>query len=437
MVYRSITLKSTETIRRTINMAVGYTPKQIKSMIDQYQKGVDVGNIVTAHPRNANEAKGWTYEFWETQPVTQMNKKAALPRIINESIRDNYTDKQTETKLPDKFSWKDYTNRSDDVCQFLNKYYKSDTKFVQVFTPEYLKFAIPEKNGEILAVEAGGKICAIICMTTNRMQLFDKEKDVVHVPFICIHPKLRTKNLFNVLIEEVKRRYLSKDGPVEIGYFTTSVYIPTPVCRTENYNRPINYEKLYDTGFVKMEKVEELAKAIEEYVVHKPKKYDYSPTIVPLSMENSQRVYEILCEYQNKYNVHNKYSYDEFCEVFLNKSVVKSYVLLEKDEITDFFSFYTYMQRNVQNDKTIKTAKMFLYTSDTITPLTIFKYAIYYASKDEADLFVCTDSMENLEVVYDNFNKFTRGNTITNYNFYNWETAEMSPEQLCLTPINQ
>ena len=73
---------------------------------------------------------------------------------------------------------------------------------------------------------------------------------------------------------------------------------------------------------------------------------------------------------------------------------------------------------------------MFIYSSNEITPLSLFKNAIIDASTENIDVFMCSDIMENNEICYDNVNKFTQTSSVAYLNTFNWECPEISPEQV-------
>lgn len=444
-------------------MSNTYSLTRLDQLIQMKKEGKDVSKFQITYPVNEEEAHGWDYKYWKTKPVTQLDNRAVLPRIIDDNYLEKYKDKP-ETKLPSQYQWSTYDiNNNDDlekVSNFLTKFYgceNNKSKFAHEFTPRLLKWLLI--NGFIYGVEAitetksenntenntenkvENKIVAVICGRIQRMQLFNLETNTVQITHTCVHPKLREKKLLQILIEETIRRQ-ANNSDCKVGCFNTMKYIPKPVCKTENYNRAINYERLYKTGFVKLVRKdknteeEELELAINEYKVRTPIKRDDSPIVVRMDQSNVEKAHEILCEYQDKYNIYDKYTLEEFKERFMNSDVCSSYVLIKNDEVKDFFSYYHHSMINVENKQSIRITKMYLYSSNEITPLTIYKYAIYHASKENADLFTCTDCEENLEVVYDNFNKFQKGNTYAYFNFFNWECAELSPEQVCLTPVN-
>lgn len=421
-------------------MSTNYSTKRLQDYIEKYKRGEKVDKFLQEPPTTLEESKLWDYTFWKTQPVTQLDTIIALPRVIN----SNLVKSEEVIRMIKPYEWFriDINNDSqmNDVVTFLNKYYVADKNknkcYNQVFTKEYLRWELGDRayiNCIMPYNTDTSKIGGVICATVREMQLFNLSTDVAYVTHMCLHPKLRDNRLTELFVQETVRQMGTLN--CQIGYFTTTNYVPTPVCRSDIYYRPINYEKLYNNGFVRLDKdkMSDLPLAIAEYTVNKAANRG-----VKLTEQYVEAAYELVCNYQEKYNLYEKYTLEQFIKTFLDNSVVSSYVILNSDdEVLDFYSYVKYDVKSLtKQDVTINCARMHLYTSTEITPLTIFKSAIISASLENVDMLVCTEVMENMEVVYDNVNKFLK-NTMTlgsyqYYNFYNWECPELSPEQVCL-----
>ncbi|AYV76475.1 MAG: N-myristoyltransferase [Terrestrivirus sp.] len=426
-----------------------YSFSRIQDYIAKVKNNEDVTDFLLKHPKTKEDAIKWDYKYWKTQPVTQIGKVAPLPKIINKEILNKHKE---EVKMLEPYTWKNFDLNNDadmeEVVKFINKYNVSDenSKFKYVYTKENIKYMLSHKQnrGYIFGMTATSNkdetssdknstiTGGIVCFTIKKLQLFDLVKDVGSVKYIGIHPKLRDKGLAKILMNETIRRLTAMN--IEMGDFRTNLYIPTPVCKVEYYYRPINYKKMYELGYVKLENVKELKRAIDEYKVdHIVKSKGVKLSSQPI--EKMKQAYDILCDYQDKYNIYEKYTLEEFIHTFMNNKSISSYVILNEDgDVQDFYSYTKYGMKSLEkNDSTdsIRVAKIHTYTSTEITPLSIFKSAIIDASNESIDLFTSTDVMENLEVLYDNFNKFVKGETFVHYNFYNWECPELSPEQVC------
>jgi ribosomal protein S18 acetylase RimI-like enzyme/predicted DNA-binding protein YlxM (UPF0122 family) len=427
-----------------------YSFSRIQEYIDKMQNKEDVSNFLLTHPKTKEESVRWNYKYWKTQPVTQIGSNASLPKLINNQI---LTEIKEQSKMLQPYEWKDFDLNNatdmDEILKFINKYNVSEenSKFQYVHTKDSIKsmlshnqhkgyiFGVTTNSSETNANANTNIIGGIICYTVKRLQLFDLTKEVGTVKYIGVHPKLREKGINKMLMNEVVRRL--KLLNIEIGSFKTDVYIPTPICKVEYYQRPINYKKLYETGYVKLDNVEELKTAIDDYSIHSTAK-SRGVKLCDQPIDKIKQAYDILCDYQDKYNIYEKYTLEEFIHTFMNSKTISSYIIMSDDGTTvqDFYSYSKYTIRPIKLDpknlnNTLRVAKIHTYTSTEITPLTIFKSAIISANNESCDLFISTDIMENLEILYDNFNKFVKGDTYIYYNFYNWECAELAPEQLC------
>lgn len=421
------------------------TQGQLNRMMDYLErrrKGEKLPDFVLNHPMNADEAKNWEYKFWSTQPVPKIGESVGLPGIILKHLKEHYVHQE---KMFDPYQWFNLTPMDldssswDDILNFLNKYYKINSKdeFREHFTKDYLRwilgrdyiilgFKVKSEDGPI---RFGGLIMASV----KQMQIFNMDVPVADTQYLCIHPKLREKQLAPMLIREMTR-CMSNRGVI-VGYFHAEEYIPVPFCRVEFYNRPLNYERLYNAGFIKLEQNVTLDRAVSTCMIS----YKNKHKVVKMTDKHYNLVFKLLCEYQNKYNVYRKYSFEEFIDSFADNSCVNSFVILGDDGgVLDFYSYYKLpyfvfkSQKNPKVPNFINAAYMNMYTSVNVTQLTIFKAALLSARDDLMDIFICSDAMENIDVLYDNVSKFSRGSTVLNHHFLNLKCPEISPQQLCL-----
>ena len=182
---------------------------------------------------------------------------------------------------------------------------------------------------------------------------------------------------------------------------------------------------MYKFDYVTLDKKSDLPLAINEYKISTTSKG------VKMTTENAQEAYDKLCEYQERYNIYEIYTLEQFIRTFLDNANISSFVIKENGVVKDFYSYHKYSLK--KNSDIINVAKMFIYTSNEITPLSLFKNAIIDASNENIDVFTCSDIMENNTVCYDNVNKFTQTKGNLYFNTYNWECPPISPEQIMLS----
>ena len=392
-------------------------------------------NKIIVLPKNREEAEKHEFKFWGKQDVLQLNKYATVPKMCNSEV----IPAESQQKMHEPYEWARYDIMNETemnrVVSFINMQYNdgNNNKYVQVYTVKYLRWLLAD-SPIIIGVRAktGGNIGAISCIKTNEMQLYNKRHNTASVEIFCVHKKLRQKGVAELLMNETKRVVLS-ERDIKIGKFMTQVYVPTPVCKIEYYHRPINYGKLNRLNYVSIKSDTNNQTVGESFMISTK-----NTACEKLTESNIEKAYELLCEYQDKYNIYERYTLEKFVKTFYDNEEISSYVLLDNNKnIIDFVSYSKFILRDrdvktedLTNENTIRVAKMHTYTSNTMTPLMIYKNTVISANNEGIDLFTTTDMMENLEILYDNFSRFTKGNISLYVNFYNWECKEISPEQL-------
>ena len=385
------------------------------------------------YPKTKEQAQNWDFKYWKNQPVQPITEKCSLVNIIDPDIKSKYS---CQAKMFNPYNWTTFDlandKTMDDICTFLNKHYLTDNKdhFRLYYTKEYIRWSLGS-NSKIIGITTKDNIIGgLIASSTGKYQIFDKELKVNKINYLCIHPKLRKKKLAEMFIDEITR--LSCNENIIVGSFTTQRYVPTPICRVGFYHRPLNYEKLYQTNFIRLENNEPLEQARQRFDI----KYQHKHKVVKMDERHFSDVYSLLCTYQDKYNYYQKYSFEEFKHCFANNNIVSSYVILDdQNDILDFYSYYklpyyvTAHDTNKNIPKFINAVYMNMYTSINVTQLTIFKSAVKSAYEEKNDVFNCTDIMENMDILFDNFSKFTKGTGYLYYNFYNLSCPELSPQQ--------
>lgn len=413
---------------------------RLSNYLEKIKKGEDVSNYVIDYPKTKDEAKTWNYKYWDTKPVPKIGEINGVVKIIDPDLKLKF---QTQKKMFEPYTWIEFDlsndKQMDDICAFLNKNYVCDKNdsLKLYYTKEYIRWSLgfsdklPNSKSKIIGIHCNGIIGGIIGASIKKCQIFEKELEIADINYLCIHPKLREKGLAQMFIDEITRQMCNED--VIIGSFTTERYVPTPICKIEFYHRPLNYEKLYNAKFVRLENGVSLQKAISTFAIQYKHKYK----VVKMKEEHYNEVYKLLCKYQDKYNFYEKYSLEEFIHYFKNSNIVSSYIILDNGEILDFFSYYnlpSYVIASEINNKLpkfINAVYMHTYTSLNVTQLTIFKSAVLCAYEEGYDVFNCTDIMENIDILFDNFSKFCKGSGYLYYNFYNLTCPEVSPRQIC------
>jgi glycylpeptide N-tetradecanoyltransferase len=377
--------------------------------------------------------------FWSKKPIMQPETKTIVfaSQIINPLIASDYSYQQAMFK-PYEWSVYDINNSSDlqRVCDFLNKYYKlfpTNNKFTYYYTPEYLRWSLG-RDGIILVMQTivpgsepglvpAVKIAGLICGRIKPYQIYDKEIKLGDANYLCIHPKLHHKNIAGLLIDELTRLFITNN--IVSGGFASSKEVGLPLCRVDYYHRPLNYKKLHDLGFVSLDTDMTLPATHDFFEIH----YKHKNTTRKLNPEYYQAAYDLVCSYQDRYNYYEKYTLDSFTDTFINPNI-SSFVLLSPDgRVLDFYSYYK-LPYKTQDNNFINAGYMHTYTTHNSTQLTIFKSALISAAQENLDIFTVPDTMENMEILYDNVSKFTKSDQFLYYNLYNLNCPTLKPSQI-------
>jgi glycylpeptide N-tetradecanoyltransferase len=91
------------------------------------------------------------------------------------------------------------------------------------------------------------RLCAFISGIPVTLRVRDKSIKTVEINFLCIHKKLRGKYLAPILIKEITRR--CHELGVWEAVYTGGVVLPKPVATCRYFHRPLDWIKLYETGF--------------------------------------------------------------------------------------------------------------------------------------------------------------------------------------------
>lgn len=183
------------------------------------------------------------------------------------------------------------------------------------------------------------KLCAFISGIPVTIRVRNNTFSSVEINFLCIHKKLRSKRLAPLLIKEITRR-CHVDGIWEAVY-TAGVVIPKPVATCRYFHRPLNWLKLYETGFSPLP-----PGSTKEKMIKKNELPDKTHLKGLRMMEEGdvQSVATLLKEYLSKFDLAPVYSEEDVHHWFLHKGdaetrVVWTYVV----EVLSLKSSHTYI----------------------------------------------------------------------------------------------
>ncbi|KAI6177614.1 Glycylpeptide N-tetradecanoyltransferase [Aphelenchoides bicaudatus] len=142
----------------------------------------------------------------------------------------------------------------------------------------------------------------------------------------------------------------------------------------------------------------------------------------------------LLTTYLKKFHLYPNLTLDEFKHYFEPRDkIIYVYIILnDKNEATDFISFYSLPSTVVNNPKhkRIEAAYSYYNVATSISINQLIKDALILACNAGFDVFNALDLMENKAFLEDM--KFGIGDGNLQYYLYNWKTPEMKPEEVGL-----
>ncbi|KAJ5876751.1 hypothetical protein N7455_000216 [Penicillium solitum] len=325
---------------------------------------------------NGKEAKDTeSYKFWKTQPVPQFNEdgvksKGGPIKVIN-------LDEVPKGPYPilDGFEWGTIDPEDEkevgELHELLSNYYveDDDSTFRLNYSPVFLRWALTapgwQKQWHIgVRASASQKLVAFISGLPANINVHAQTIKVIEINFLCIHKKLRSKRLAPLLIKEITRRcYLQG---IYQAIYTAAAILPTPVASCRYYHRPLNWLKLYESGFSGMSGNSTKARQIAKY--HLPSTTQ-TPGLRLMQADDLDAVHELLERYLHRFDISPTFSIDELRHLlFFGADQAKD--ASRKWVITDFVSFYSIesaVLSHSQND-VIRTAYLYYYATMDSTP---------------------------------------------------------------------
>jgi len=254
---------------------------------------------------------------------------------------------------------------------------------------------------------------------------------------LCVHKKLRSKRLAPVLIKEITRRVNLKN--IWQALYTAGLVLPRPISTCRYTHRPLNWNKLYDVGFVDVpEGIKETAMQ-EKYKVE-----NKNLQLIEFEEKYYEEVSVLFKAQQKRYKLQHVFqSKEEFLHQFLpRKDVLKSFVYLnDEGKVTDFISYYILPfnilgESEVDIVETLKVAYLYHYCSDCADTLDndrsltirlneiiqdMLSNALY---EEKCDLFNCLTSQDNnLFIEKQNFGM---GSGFLNFYLFNYYSEKMN-----------
>ncbi|CCD63182.1 putative glycylpeptide N-tetradecanoyltransferase [Caenorhabditis elegans] len=417
----------------------------VQALVDQLRlAGVDVSNMpnIPTAPRDMDEARSKSFQFWSTQPVPQMDE--TVPADVNCAIEENIALDKVRAEpfsLPAGFRWSNVDlsdeEQLNELYNLLTRNYveDDDSMFRFDYSADFLKWALqvpgfrPEWHCGVRA-DSNNRLLAFIGAVPQTVRVYDKTVNMVEINFLCVHKNLRSRRVAPVLIREITRR-VNVTGIFQAA-FTAGIVIPKPVSVCRYYHRSLNPRKLIDVRFSHLSAKMTMARTIKLY---KLPEETATRNLREMKSTDVPQVFKLLTTSLKQYSLAPVYNSEEELAHALvpKKGVVYSYVAENQNgKITDFVSFYSLPSTVMGHTthKTIYAAYLYYYVAGSVTPKQLINDSLILANREKFDVFNALDLMHNEKIFSDL--KFGKGDGNLQYYLYNWKCADMKPSQIGL-----
>ncbi|XP_010778819.1 glycylpeptide N-tetradecanoyltransferase 2-like isoform X1 [Notothenia coriiceps] len=424
-------------------------PKDLFSMLDslpeskqqEIQKALHLFSLGPTLPKTLQQAKKHTYRFWETQPVPRLGDSVETHGPI---VEGEASVRMEPYSLPQGFSWDtlDLSNPSvlKEVCTLLNENYmeEDDNTMRFEFSSDYLQWALQPPNWLAqwhcgVRVDSNKKLVGFIAALPADVRIYETEKRMVQVKFLCVHKKLRLKRMTPVLIRELTRR-VNQQGVFQAVY-TAALVLPTPLSSCRYWHRPLNLRKLMELSYPGLKQNMSLQRAVK---FNRLPDVTKTPGLRRMTEEDAAGVHALLQANLGKFHLSPMLSLREVEHWLLpRENVIDTYVVQGDDgTLTDMVSFYSVSYRVLNHPvhTDLRAAHLLYVTSTTTDPVDLMKDTLVLAQTKGFDIFLALNVMDNQSFL-ENL-KFSISDKSLHYYLYNWMCPTMSPDKVGLVLPN-
>ncbi|KAM3592207.1 uncharacterized protein V6R79_014737 [Siganus canaliculatus] len=412
-----------------------------ESKQQEIQRALHLFSLGPSKPKTLQQAKKHTYRFWETQPVPRFDDAVVThgPILAGEtSVR------KQPYSLPQGFSWDtlDLSNPAvlKELSTLLNEnYMEEDDNTIRFdFSPEYLQWALQPPNWFAqwhcgVRVDTNKKLVGFIAAVPTDVRVYETEKRMAQVKFLCVHKKLRLKRMTPVLIRELTRR-VNQQGFYQAVY-TAAVMLPTPLSSCRHWNRPLKLHKLSEVSYPGLRLTMNPQRAAK---LNRLPEVTKTPGLRPMTKEDVAAIHSLLQANLCKFHLSPILSLQEVEHWLLpRENVIDTYVVEGKDgTLTDVVSFYSVSFRVMNHPvHTGLRAAHLLYVASSTTDLAdLIEDTMVLAKSKGFDIFSALDIMDN-KSFFEKL-KFSLNDASLNYYLYNWMCPNMSPDKVGLVLPN-
>ncbi|KAF3853610.1 hypothetical protein F7725_014298, partial [Dissostichus mawsoni] len=417
-------------------------PKDPFSMLDslpeskqqEIQKALHLFSLGPTLPKTLQQAKKHTYRFWETQPVPRLGDSVETHGPI---VEGEASVRMEPYSLPQGFSWDtlDLSNPSvlKELCTLLNENYmeEDDNTMRFEFSSDYLQWALQPPNWLAqwhcgVRVDSNKKLVGFIAALPVDVRIYETEKRMVQVKFLCVHKKLRLKRMTPVLIRELTRR-VNQQGVFQAVY-TAALVLPTPLSSCRYWHRPLNLRKLMELSYPSLKQNMSLQRAVK---FNRLPDVTKTPGLRRMTEEDAAGVHSLLQANLDKFHLSPILSLQEVEHWLLpRENVIDTYVVQGDDgTLTDMVSFYSVSYRALNHPvhTDLRAAHLLYVTSTATDPVDLMEDTLVLAQTEGFDIFFALNVMDNQSFL-ENL-KFSISDKSLHYYLYNWMCPTMSPDK--------
>ncbi|KAM8729515.1 glycylpeptide N-tetradecanoyltransferase 1-like isoform 1-T1 [Acanthopagrus schlegelii] len=415
-----------------------------ESKQQEIQRALHLFSLGPSLPKTLQQAKKYTYRFWETQPVPRLDGAGDSAVTHGPIVAGETSVRKEPFSLPQGFSWDTLDLSSPTVlrelCTLLNEnYMEEDDNTIRFdFSLEYLQWALQPPKWLAqwhcgVRVDANNKLVGFIAAIPADVRIYETEKRMVQVKFLCVHKKLRLKRMTPVLIRELARR-VNQQG-LRQAVYTAGVVLPTPLSSCSSWTRPLNLRKLKEVSYPGLRQDMNLQRAVK---FNRLPKVTKTPGLRPMTKEDVAGIHSLLQANLLKFHLSPILSLQEVEHWLLPKeNVIDTYVVQGDDgTLTDVVSFYSvsYKVLNHAVHTSLRAAHLLYIASAAANLMDLMEDTLVLAKSKGFDIISALDVMDNksfLEKL-----KFSISNSSLHYYLYNWMCPNMSPDKVGLVLPN-
>lgn len=360
------------------------------------------------------------HNFWTSEPVG----------LGNENKNISVDKKKAPNVLPPGYVFTNLESDEDlmELYKLIKKHYvtseEEEEGVILTYSADFLRWEMNNPNhrpeyGCLLKFkpnkDSNYKIIGFILAKVHDLTVQGFDIRLVGVNYLCVHSKHRKIGLAPLLIKEIIRR--AHLNNIITGIFTGGKNFFFNFSNVEYLHRPLNLKKLVEVGFL----TNFYSSQINRFKLNIPKRN------IRLMREDDvdQLMFLYEKEYQ-KYELYQRMDRETFKHAFLpRKDIVYTYVVEDKT-ITEFVSFFVIQHMYPVDEKSIKVAYLYYYSTDNIESLV--EDVLYRLNEEGMDLVNILSMASSRKVLRNH--AYLCGTGSLNYSFYNFKTCRIPPNKL-------